>query len=120
MHQLGPEDDLRVEHVEQAIRADDPDELHPTAPRELLGDAEARVEESRLEAQPRGELRRRRTPERGVAVVGVVEVFEAAHPPGEVRETGEALAAEEALVEGVIEVLDDPLAPGLAEGHDID
>src|SRR5215216_3247299 len=41
-----------------------------------------------------------------VAVLGVVEALERAGPVGKLRAAAEALLAEEALVEGVVEVLD--------------
>ena len=45
--------------------------------------------------------------------MGIVEALERAGPLGEVREADEALLAEEALVEGVVEVLDRAVAPRL-------
>src|SRR5712691_11086329 len=118
VHEVGSEDDLLVEHVEQPVGADEPDELDLAAPWQLLGDAHVRIEQSRLEGQPRGVLVGRRSAERGIAVVGVVEVLEPPEPPREMTQVAEALAAEEALVECVIEVLDDPLAPGFPERHE--
>src|SRR6266540_2122170 len=118
MHELRSEDDPFVEHLEHSIRANEPDELDPTAPRQAYRHHEARREQPRSEAQPGRELVGGRATERGIAVIGVVKALEAQQPPREVREIAEALAAEEALVEGVVEVLDDTLAPGLAEGDE--
>lgn len=35
---VGPEDDPLVEHMEQSVRADEPNEFDPAAPRHPLGD----------------------------------------------------------------------------------
>jgi hypothetical protein len=51
-------------------------------------------------------------------VVGVVEVFEDLRPLGQVVQPMELLGAKEALVEHVIEVLDDTVAPRLGEGDE--
>jgi len=51
-------------------------------------------------------------------VVGVVEALEVECPFSEVDERGEALLTEEALVEGVIEVLDGSVSPRLARRHE--
>ena len=52
-----------------------------------------------------------------VAVLGVVEALERASAVGELGAAAEALLAEEALVEGVVEVLDRAVAPRLARRH---
>ena len=51
-------------------------------------------------------------------LVGVVEALEGARPPLEMSQAAEALGAKELLVEGVVEVLDDGVAPWLGERNE--
>src|SRR6266545_4983684 len=110
------EDDPLTEHVEHAVGADEADELDVATARRRVGDLEVRGRPPRHEAKTRADLVGRRAPDRGVAVVGVVEALEAGHPVAQLTQASEALGAEEALVEGVIEVLERPLPPRRKRG----
>jgi len=70
---------------------------------------------SGVEADAGSPLDRRGTLQCRVAVMGVVEDLERGRPLREVWQVPEPLGAEEPLVEGVVEVLHDGVAPGLTE-----
>src|SRR6266511_1090197 len=108
--------ELLAHDPQEAVGADQPDELDLSLPRQPFRDLEVLRWSSRHEAEARRDLVGRGALERGVAVVGVVEGLEAAQAVEEMTEPAEALAAEEALVEGVVRVLHRPLAPRLGEG----
>ncbi len=105
---------LGGEHVQLGVGANEPDVLD--GPGQLRG--AALLQRAWLEAGSGLDLVGGGAAQRGVAVLGVVEILEVGHPSGQGGDIGEALGAKEALVEGVVVVLDNSLAPWLGEGDE--
>jgi len=109
---LGEEDAL-PEQIEAAIRADIADDFYAT-----LGWQTRRwpVAGRQCPAWPIvADLHRAGSAVGGIAVMDVVELDEGCVLGSEVREAAEHLGPEEALVPNVVEMLDDTVAPRLAE-----
>src|SRR5205807_5051838 len=94
------------------VGADDADELDPALLGPAVGEFVERARDPRLAGS--GGLLGRQTASGAVAVMGVAEALERAGAFGQVLDAGEPLLAEDALLEGVVEVLDGAVAPRLA------
>ena len=105
--------DGAAQQPQLVVGADEADELDPAGRRPTGGDL---VDAQRIAARRGRGLVGRAPVGRLVAVLAVVEGLERAGALGELVAVGEALLAEEALVEGVVEALDRAVAPRLSAG----